>query len=246
MKIKKVVAIALVAAAAGCFCLFPTSAAENSTYSKSISVKEGQVVTAKIYVNVDNPVSDDSVGNLVSGIEYGLLRDHEALSFTEKTLNASPEELCPDLPNTLINLHSNENESLFSFMDVANPKDFTDLQLMASLDFNAEKTGITTLSPKVRRASHLNMAPDDDTITDHTPYSSINLEIYIDGYMLGDCDKNTVITVSDAIEIQKGIAGITELDPLTESLADTTGDGLVTVADAIKVQQYIANIIGFI
>lgn len=255
MKFKKIIAVATAATALCCSCIFPATAADSAAYSKTINVKEGQVVTAKIYLDIDNP-GDEFVGtgidsiyyNSVSGITYSLLREQETLSFTDETLSAAPNEICPNFPSTMINLEtpSNNARSLLGIMDVFNPYDFTNTQMLATLDLNVNKTGLTTLTSDVVEGYMVNMDPQNDSYVEQTPYCRTQLEIYIDGYALGDCDKNGRITVADAIEIQKAIAGISTLDSLTESLADTECDGRITVADAIAVQKCIAGIVDFL
>lgn len=249
MKLKKVVAAATATAALCCSCLFPAAAVENNAaYSKTINVKEGQVVTARLYARVNNTAPENVFGNVVTGMGYSLVRDEETLSYTDEVLSALPSELSPNFPSTMFNLEpeGTEYESLFTFIDLSNTKDFTETQMLITLDFDVNKTGLTTLTSDVLEAYCFNMDPDDDSSVEQTPYSYTQLEIYIDGYALGDCNKDGRLTVSDAIEIQKAIAGISTMDSLTESLADTDGNARISVADAIAVQKSIAGLVDFL
>ena len=62
-------------------------------------------------------------------------------------------------------------------------------------------------------------------------------------YMLGDVNGDGKISVLDATEIQKYIAGLTTFSSAQLSAGDVNGDGNLTVADATQIQKYIAGLI---
>lgn len=59
----------------------------------------------------------------------------------------------------------------------------------------------------------------------------------------GDADLDGKITVKDATQIQKHIAGIVTIDDTVLGFADVNGDGDVNIKDATMIQKYIAGII---
>lgn len=61
--------------------------------------------------------------------------------------------------------------------------------------------------------------------------------------VLGDVNGDGILSVADAIIIQKHIANVGILSDDMLNKADVTNDGIVSIADAIIVQKCIANII---
>ncbi len=61
-------------------------------------------------------------------------------------------------------------------------------------------------------------------------------------YYLGDLDSDKKIGIKDATEIQKSIAGSSELGAEYQSLGDFNADGVVDIKDATAIQKYIAGI----
>lgn len=62
-------------------------------------------------------------------------------------------------------------------------------------------------------------------------------------HLLGDVNMDGKINISDATEIQKGIASLVSLSDYQNKLADANGDGKTNVADATHIQKFIAGII---
>ena len=60
-------------------------------------------------------------------------------------------------------------------------------------------------------------------------------------YYLGDLDSDKKIGIKDATEIQKSIAGSSELGAEYQSLGDFNADGVVDIKDATAIQKYIAG-----
>lgn len=60
-------------------------------------------------------------------------------------------------------------------------------------------------------------------------------------YYLGDLDSDNKIGIKDATEIQKSIAGSSELGAEYQSLGDFNADGVVDIKDATAIQKYIAG-----
>lgn len=60
--------------------------------------------------------------------------------------------------------------------------------------------------------------------------------------LFGDVDKNGVITVSDATEIQKYIAHFNHLDEVSMLAADMDGNGYINIEDATQIQKIVAKI----
>lgn len=61
--------------------------------------------------------------------------------------------------------------------------------------------------------------------------------------LLGDINGDGVISVLDATELQKHLAGLVTLSDEQLAFADTNGDGKVTVLDATAIQKYIAGLV---
>ncbi|MDO5124566.1 MAG: dockerin type I repeat-containing protein, partial [Eubacteriales bacterium] len=60
---------------------------------------------------------------------------------------------------------------------------------------------------------------------------------------LGDVNMDGTVSILDATEIQKGLAGLVSLNEYQSKLADVNKDGSVSVIDATQIQKYIAGII---
>ncbi|MGN0503993.1 MAG: dockerin type I repeat-containing protein, partial [Ruminococcus sp.] len=60
---------------------------------------------------------------------------------------------------------------------------------------------------------------------------------------LGDVNMDGKINISDATEIQKGIAGLVSLSDYQNKLADVNKDGKSNVADATHIQKFVAGLI---
>lgn len=60
-------------------------------------------------------------------------------------------------------------------------------------------------------------------------------------YEIGDVNRDGVLSVDDATEIQKLIASLTEFDDEQMLLADINGDGSVSIADATEIQKILAE-----
>ena len=56
-------------------------------------------------------------------------------------------------------------------------------------------------------------------------------------------DGDGTVTSSDAVMIQKYLAGIIDLDDVQKSVVDTNGDGKINIFDATRIQKYVAGVI---
>lgn len=74
--------------------------------------------------------------------------------------------------------------------------------------------------------------------TEDKTYSNIP-----NGYLLGDADLDSKVTVMDATVIQMHCAKLSELTTTALVNADTTKDNIISVSDATKIQGFIAGII---
>lgn len=77
-------------------------------------------------------------------------------------------------------------------------------------------------------------------------YSNYRVEGFVcefEGVKLGDVNQDGKITVADAIDIQKHIAGIIQFEGDIFTIADVDQSDKITVADAIMIQKHIANIV---
>lgn len=235
MKFKKLLAVALAAATVGCSCAFSASAANNSTdVSKTLNVKDGQVVTLKLYSQV---VYGDP---LISGIQTSTSYDKSYVAYTAETQTAIEDHtLETDLTAGIVDYNPDYNSAfLFGLMNYGDGTDLSQRTLLTSLDFDVTSSGLTTFDSYIEE-----MTQQDEEATTITENGKIIMKFLINGYELGDVDKSGKITVADAVMIQKHIANIITLDDLETSLADTDGNGKITVADAVMVQKYIANIV---
>ncbi len=62
-------------------------------------------------------------------------------------------------------------------------------------------------------------------------------------FIIGDVNSDGQVTIADATDIQKHIAGLITLSDTQKAAADVNGDGQVTIADATDIQKYIAGLI---
>ncbi len=62
------------------------------------------------------------------------------------------------------------------------------------------------------------------------------------GYMKGDADDNSILTIKDVLLVRKYIAGIISDKELNLTAADITGDGRVVLADVLKLRKTLAGI----
>ncbi len=77
--------------------------------------------------------------------------------------------------------------------------------------------------------------PVTDPVTPTTPDSGSQV-------LLGDSDKDGVVTVLDATYIQKLNAQLISADKIDSKAADVDGDGIVTVLDATLIQKFVAEL----
>ncbi len=61
--------------------------------------------------------------------------------------------------------------------------------------------------------------------------------------LLGDVNMDGTVSILDATEVQKGLAGLVSLNEYQSKLADVNKDGSVSIIDATQIQKYIAGII---
>lgn len=61
--------------------------------------------------------------------------------------------------------------------------------------------------------------------------------------LLGDVNMDGTVSILDATEVQKGLAGLVSLNEYQSKLADMNKDGNVSIIDATQIQKYIAGII---
>lgn len=61
--------------------------------------------------------------------------------------------------------------------------------------------------------------------------------------LLGDVNMDGTVSILDATEVQKGIAGLLSLNEYQNKLADVNKDGNVSIIDATQIQKYIVGII---
>ncbi|MGN1112164.1 MAG: dockerin type I repeat-containing protein [Acutalibacteraceae bacterium] len=239
MKLKKVIAVALAAATLSCSAVYAASAAgESPSCSKSVNAKAGQVITANLYVSLDS----DSPTIISAGAQAHLSYDSAAMQYTADAENG---EISTDFTTgswmpSLHPIKMGEGNFLVSSMD-ASPDggyDLSDKKLLAGVDFDVTTSGITTFSADIQE-----IYANDDTVSSLIDYGNVELQLFINGYPLGDVTTDKSISIADAIALQKKIAGVSDFHELQESLGDVNGDGSVTIADAITVQKKIANVI---
>lgn len=73
-------------------------------------------------------------------------------------------------------------------------------------------------------------------------FTSASGQVTTKRYYLGDLDSDKIIGIKDATEVQKSIAGSSELGAEYQSLGDFNADGVVDIKDATAIQKYIAGI----
>lgn len=134
-----------------------------------------------------------------------------------------------------INFTSTDGAIDLSFIN-DNGVDFTSEELFVTLVFNViadEGNGTIDID-----YDSVSTSASDRVEVEVLPDEAMN------DYYMGDINGDNRITVADAIEVQKAIAGLVSEDSITGN-ADVDFNGRVTVADAIAIQKFIANISGF-
>lgn len=61
--------------------------------------------------------------------------------------------------------------------------------------------------------------------------------------LLGDVNMDGAVSITDATEVQKGIAGLLSLNEYQNKLADVNKDGSASIIDATQIQKYLAGLI---
>lgn len=61
--------------------------------------------------------------------------------------------------------------------------------------------------------------------------------------LLGDVNMDGAVSITDATEVQKAIAGLLSLNEYQNKLADVNKDGSVSIIDATQIQKYLAGLI---
>lgn len=61
--------------------------------------------------------------------------------------------------------------------------------------------------------------------------------------LLGDVNMDGAVSITDATEVQKAIAGLLSLNEYQNKLADVNKDGSVSIIDATQIQKFIAGLI---
>ena len=103
-------------------------------------------------------------------------------------------------------------------------------------EYSIEGVSAGTYTMKVMKQNHVTR---EYTVV--VGKSSITQDVKI--CKLGDVNMDGKINISDATEIQKGIAGLVSLSDYQNKLADVNKDGKSNVTDATHIQKYIAGII---
>lgn len=62
---------------------------------------------------------------------------------------------------------------------------------------------------------------------------------------IGDTDGDDKVTIFDATKIQRWLAGLTEMDKLTQYLGDVNGDGTCDILDATRIQRKLVDLDSF-
>ena len=73
--------------------------------------------------------------------------------------------------------------------------------------------------------------------------TKLSLDVAEPEFIIGDVDRDGTVTSSDAVMIQKYLAGIIDFDDMQKSVADTNGDGKINIFDATRIQKYVAGVI---
>jgi hypothetical protein len=67
--------------------------------------------------------------------------------------------------------------------------------------------------------------------------------VSIESVLFGDVNQDGVISIIDATELQKYLAGLITLTDEQLLLADTDADGSISIKDATEIQKYLAGIV---
>jgi hypothetical protein len=89
--------------------------------------------------------------------------------------------------------------------------------------------------------------PDTETTTDAsteptTTEPPTEPPTTLPSFQLGDVNRDKIISVKDATDIQKHLAKLIELDEEQLLLADYFSDGIVNIKDATKIQRVLAHL----
>lgn len=74
-------------------------------------------------------------------------------------------------------------------------------------------------------------------------FNATSGSVKINTGLLGDVNEDGVVSILDAIIIQKHLVGLTNLTDSQKSVADANGDGVVSILDATLIQKYLVGII---
>ena len=88
--------------------------------------------------------------------------------------------------------------------------------------------------------NQINIDYGNDDLTDATIHYNPSEDI--PKYPLGDVSNDNVISIVDATEIQKYLAGLTTLTDFQITKGDVNNDGVLSVIDATEIQKYLAGI----
>ncbi len=130
------------------------------------------------------------------------------------------------IPATVTNIENLAFGACTSLSEITIPKNTTSIAENAFVSCD-------NLTMKVYRDSYAHA---------YAKEHNIDFEL-LDPYEIGDVDMNGVVTISDATEIQRGLAQIISLTDEQTVLADVNGDGIVNITDATDVQRRIAGFI---
>ncbi len=104
------------------------------------------------------------------------------------------------------------------------------------IGYSIEDVAPGTYTMKVMKKDHVTR---EYTVT----VSSSNVTQDVKICLLGDVNMDGNISIMDATEVQKGIAGLLYLNEYQNKLSDVNNDGNVSIIDATQIQKYIAGLI---
>lgn len=93
-----------------------------------------------------------------------------------------------------------------------------------------------TYTMKVMKQNHVTR---EYTVTVESSNVTQNVKICL----LGDVNMDGAVSITDATEVQKGIAGLLSLNEYQNKLADVNKDGNISINDATQIQKYLAGLI---
>lgn len=176
-------------------------------------------------------VLDDLTGKSIDEYEFELSYDSSVLRFigadwsTSEIINGNSMSIEYEAEDGVIEVEAEAEDSDY----LAGSGKLLDLIFTPASTFNTSKQVTFSWIEFEFNEDDLDVQTGDGTITFN--------------FMHGDCDRDYVVAVTDAVCVLQCIVGMNSFDQVQTLLADVTGNGTISAYDASLILQYVVNII---